>query len=123
MVPIQLDPDQVKTIDADKVARVVRGMPAHNDIDQLSEIFRLLSDPNRLRLLVSLAEAGELCVSDLAAAAAMSESSVSHALRLMRAHRVVKVRRSGRMSFYSLSDAHVRMLLELGLEHLGHDDG
>lgn len=122
-MPIPLDSCQVKAIDAEKVAEVVRSMPASEDIEQLSVIFGLLSDPNRLRLLTSILEAGELCVCDLAAVTTMSESAVSHALRLMRAHRVVKVRRSGRMSYYSLSDGHVRMLLDLGLEHLKHVDG
>ncbi len=63
---------------------------------------------------------GEMCVCDLAAAAGQSESSVSHALRLLRAHRVVQVRRAGRMAFYKLADSHVRMLLDVALTHVGH---
>ena len=63
-------------------------------------------------LLVALLEAGELCVCDLAAVTGMSESAVSHALRLLRAHRVVSVNRRGRMAFYRLDDGHVRMLLD-----------
>ena len=65
---------------------------------------------------------GELCVCDLAAAAAMGESATSHALRILRAHRVVTVRRAGRMAFYSLADEHVRMLLDLALTHVAHSE-
>lgn len=70
--------------------------------------------------MTSLLEGGELCVCDLAATTRMSESAVSHALRLLRAHRVVSVSRRGRMAYYRLDDAHVRMLLDLGLTHTGH---
>jgi len=86
----------------------------------LAEVFALLSDPGRLRLLMSLLEAGELCVCDLAASSGLTESAVSHALRLLRAHRVVSVSRRGRMAYYRLDDAHVRMLLDLGLTHTEH---
>jgi ArsR family transcriptional regulator, lead/cadmium/zinc/bismuth-responsive transcriptional repressor len=84
-------------------------------------VFALLADPGRLRLLMSLLEGGELCVCDLASAAGMGESAASHALRLLRAHRVVKVRRAGRMAFYSLTDGHVRMLLDVALAHVRDD--
>lgn len=98
-------------------------MPDDALVSQLADgVFGMLADAGRLRLLVALLEAGELCVCDLAASAGMGESATSHALRLLRAHRVVKVRRSGRNSFYSLSDGHVRLLLDVALEHLGHGD-
>ena len=59
-------------------------------------------------------------MSDLAAVAGASDSAVSHHLRLLRAHRVVHARRAGRMAYYRLADAHVRMLLDLALTHIGH---
>ena len=105
-------------VDPDRVESVRSSMPTDDDIDVLADVFGLLSDQGRLRLLISLLESGELCVCDLAAATGQNESSVSHALRLLRAHRVVQVRRSGRMSYYRLADSHVRLLLDLGLEHL-----
>lgn len=86
---------------------------------ELADVFGLLSDPGRLRILTALLE-GEMCVCDLAASTALSESAVSHAMRLLRAHRVVRVRRSGRMAYYRLDDAHVRMLLDLALTHTRH---
>lgn len=90
-------------------------------LEDVAEVFALLGDPGRLRLLLALRD-GELRVGDLAAVAGASESSVSHSLRLLRAHRVVEVRRVGRMAFYRLSDAHVRTLLEVALAHLEHTE-
>jgi ArsR family transcriptional regulator, lead/cadmium/zinc/bismuth-responsive transcriptional repressor len=109
-------------VDRQRVAAVRSRLPEPDTIDELAEIFGLLSDPGRLRLIASLLEGGELCVCDLAVAAGMGESAASHALRLLRAHRVVKVRRAGRMANYSLCDGHVRILLDVALEHVGHGD-
>lgn len=94
-------------------------MPGDEQVAELADVFGLLADPGRLRVLVALLE-GEMCVCDLAAAAGASESAASHHLRLLRAHRVVQVRRTGRMAYYRLADAHVRMLLDLALTHIGH---
>jgi DNA-binding transcriptional ArsR family regulator len=117
-----LDQCDLRVVDRERVAAVRRRLPDPATIDELAEIFGLLSDPGRLRLIASLLEGGELCVCDLAVAAGMGESAASHALRLLRAHRVVKVRRAGRMAHYSLCDGHVRILLDVALEHLGHSD-
>ena len=119
--PSRLDSCDVRMVDPDRVAAVQTHLPPGSLVEELSEIFDVLSDPNRLRLLTSLLEGGELCVCDLAAVTRMSESSVSHALRLLRGHRVVKVRRDGRMAYYSLRDGHVRMLLDVALEHVQHE--
>ena len=110
----------VKLVDPAKVALVGAAMPEQEALVELADVFSLLGDPGRLRLLAALLEAGELCVCDLAAVAGMNESAVSHALRLLRAHRVVSVSRRGRMAYYRLDDGHVRMLLDLGLTHAGH---
>lgn len=88
---------------------------------RIAELFRLLGDPTRVRLLYSLAAAGERCVGDLAADVGAAETSVSHALRLLRTARVVRVRREGRLAYYRLDDEHVRVLLEMSRAHLGHD--
>jgi len=115
-----LDECGVRMVDPQRVAAVRAALPAQADVEDLAEVFALLGEPGRLRLLTSLLEAGELCVCDLAAATGLSESAVSHALRLLRAHRVVSVNRRGRMAYYRLDDAHVRMLLDLGLTHTQH---
>jgi len=118
---IELDGCAARVVDAPRVASVCERMPAEEDLADTAEVFGLLSDPRRLRLLVALLD-GELCVCDLAAVSGMSESSASHALRLLRAHRVVEVRRSGRMAYYRLADAHVRMLLDLAVAHIEHTE-
>ena len=95
--------------------------PSAADVEQVADVFALLGDPNRVRLLVALLEGGEMCVCDLAAAAGMSESAASHAVRWLRAHRIVSApRRQGRMMYYRLEDAHVRVLLDIALTHAQH---
>lgn len=99
---------------------MLAAMPDEEAVEELALVFSLLGDRGRLRLMTALLEGGEMCVCDLAAATGQSESGVSHALRLLRAHRVVKVRRSGRMAYYRPADSHVRMLLDLALTHIRH---
>ncbi len=107
-------------IDADRVAAARRRVPSPAETDRLAEWFKVLGDPTRARILYALLEAGELCVCDLAATVDVVESTVSHALRWLRGAGVVRARRSGRMMYYSLDDEHVRMMLDLGREHLRH---
>ncbi len=87
---------------------------------RVAELFRLMGDPTRVGILYALREAGELCVRDLSLLVGMSETAVSHALRLLRTARIVRRRRASRMAFYSLDDAHVSNLLDLCREHLKH---
>jgi DNA-binding transcriptional ArsR family regulator len=84
----------------------------------MADLFGVLSDPSRLRILMMLVELDEICVSDLAEGAEMNESAVSHALRLLRAHGIVGTRRDGRWIYYSLVDEHVRLLLDATADHL-----
>ena len=91
-----LDACGVRVVDPERVATVQGAMPADEDVEQAADVFALLGDPNRLRLLVALLAGGEMCVCDLAASAGMSESAASHAVRLLRAHRIVSPRRQGR---------------------------
>lgn len=84
---------------------------------ELAEIFRLLGDPTRLRLLEALS-GEELCVCDLAALIAMTSSAVSHQLRLLRTAGLVRYRKQGKMVYYALNDAHVQDLFETGFKHV-----
>ncbi|WP_104111926.1 helix-turn-helix transcriptional regulator [Arthrobacter sp. N199823] len=95
-------------------------LPSVEDVERVAAVFRLMGDPGRVRILATLLEAGEVCVHDLASVSGQSESSVSQALRLMRAHRVVETRRAGRVVFYRLGDSHVRMLLDMAITHASH---
>ncbi len=90
---------------------------------ELSDVFRLLADPTRARILYALLEAGELWVCDLAATVAVAETSVSQALWLLRTAGIVRNRREGRLIYYPLDDAHVRLLLDVSREHLAHRQG
>lgn len=106
--------------DRARVEMLQGALPSAEDVERVAAVFRLMGDPGRVRILATLLEAGEVCVHDLASVAGLSESSVSQALRLMRAHRVVETRRAGRVIFYRLGDAHVRMLLDMAITHAGH---
>ena len=86
-------------------------------IEGLTEIFRVLGDPTRVRILDVLSR-GELCVGKLAAQLGLTESAVSHQLRLLRSTRIVRGRRNGRMVFYALDDEHVLDLFRQGLRHV-----
>ncbi len=84
---------------------------------EIAEIFRALGDTSRAKIVFSLLQQ-ELCVCDLAAVCDLSESSTSQHLRILRGLRIVKVRREGRMSYYSIDDEHVRVLLGVCLNHV-----
>ncbi len=117
---VGLDACTTKVIDEARVAAAKAQLLPEDELDQLTQLFRLLGDMTRARLLYALLEAGELCVCDLSAATGTPETNVSHALRLLRTAGIVKARRDGRMMHYSLDDAHVRMLLDVSREHLRH---
>lgn len=89
----------------------------------LADRFKLLADPGRLRMIDVLVEGGELCVSDLAGLVGASESATSHQLRQMRLAGLVRSRKQGREVFYKVADSHVRLLLDLAVEHYLHDHG
>ena len=106
--------------DHGRVEAIAAGLPEIDEAVDLAEMFRLLGDATRVRMLFALLEAGELCVCDLAAVVDTTETKVSQALRLLRGAGVVRNRRDGRNVYYRLHDAHVRMLLDLSREHIAH---
>jgi DNA-binding transcriptional ArsR family regulator len=83
----------------------------------LAETFRVLGDPTRVRILDALA-GGELCVCDIASLVGISESAVSHQLRLLRGMRLVRPRRAGRLVYYTVDDQHIIELLRQALTHV-----
>lgn len=120
---VGLDSCPTRLVDPERVSAVRERLVATDEAQRLADQFKLLADPTRTRLLYALLEAGELCVCDLAETIGVPESSVSHALRLLRTAGIVRNRRAGRVIYYSLDDAHVRLLLDLSLEHLRHGEG
>jgi len=100
-----------------RVAELRAALVGPDEVTDLAETFRVLGDPTRVRILDALSH-GELCVCDLAAVLSLSQSAVSHQLRLLRGLRLVRARREGRMVFYALDDRHVVDLLGEGLKHV-----
>lgn len=101
---------EVRMVHPEVVARVQATMPADSRIEARTSLFAVLADPTRFRILSALLRE-ELCVCDLSVLAGVSESTVSHQLRLLRAHGLVSFRREGRMAYYSLADGSLKELL------------
>lgn len=117
-----LDRCEVECVDPERVAHVLARLPEANVFQDMAEIFKVISDPGRVRLISALLEEGELCVCDLAAVTGLSETARSHNLRLLRSNRLVRYRKQGRNVYYSLvDDAHIRLLLDVALQHVGHE--
>lgn len=95
-------------------------LPDPSSCGETAGLFRLLGDPTRVAVLHALLVGGELCVCDIANVVGVGENIVSQAMRLLRAADVVRTRRDGRRIHYRLADAHVRMLLDLSADHVGH---
>jgi ArsR family transcriptional regulator len=106
-------------VDAAAVQRLREHQLDDGFVERLAATFRSMADPTRARILHALSHA-ELCVGDLAAVLGMSESAVSHQLRLLRTLRIVRARREGKLVFYALDDEHVTRIFQLTLDHLGH---
>jgi DNA-binding transcriptional ArsR family regulator len=109
--------DAPSHLDGNLLARRRGALLADRTVAALSDTFRVLGDPTRVRILDALS-AGELCVCDIAALAGISESAVSHQLRLLRGMRLVRPRRSGRLVYYALDDHHIIDLLRLASTHV-----
>ncbi len=117
------DPMAVQRVErlanAGHVDRVRDSMPPAASVADLADVFHLLGEPSRVSILIALLN-GPMAVRDIASVVELSESATSHALRLLRAHRVVDVHREGRHAYYALADSHVRLLLDIALQHVGH---
>ena len=101
----------------DVVKAVKEKMPDDDDLYDLAEIFKVFGDSTRIKILYVLFEA-EMCVCDIAQLLNMSQSAISHQLRVLKQAQLVKYRREGKTVFYSLADAHVNTILNQGLEHI-----
>ena len=108
---------QVRTINIKRILRAKKEEIAHYELQKLAQIYKLLGDPTRLKIVMALRNV-EMCVCDLAAFLGLSESGVSHQLRRLKDLALVKKRREGQVIYYSLDDEHVSELLNVGLEHI-----
>lgn len=101
----------------DVVKKVLEQQPDDEILYDLAELFKVFGDSTRIKILYSLFET-ELCVYDIARLLNLSQSSVSHQLRILKTSKLVKFRREGKSVFYSLDDDHVREIISMGLEHV-----
>lgn len=102
----------------DILAKVRREMPNEDTLYNLTELFHVFGDSTRMRILYVLF-ASEMCVCDIATLLGLTQSAVSHQLRLLKGMRLVKSRREGKTVFYALADDHVKTIINQGLEHVG----
>lgn len=109
----------VHCVNEQKVTAVRRRMQPAERVQRLCDMFQMLADPTRAKLLLALAEE-ELCVCDLAALLGVTSAAVSQQLRLLRSMGLVKFRREGKLAYYSLDDDHVLHWIRDCLEHLEH---
>jgi DNA-binding transcriptional ArsR family regulator len=122
LVPIEMTDDATWTDDCECLhpAAVMAARRALGDappIDDIARVFAVLSDPTRLRVLLALGE-DELCVTDLAAATGVNRTTISHQLRVLRQHRLVRRRRQGKVVYYALDDDHVMALVQMSSAHV-----
>ena len=95
----------------------MQSVPEKEILDQIAELFKGFADPTRVHILSLLARS-ELCVTDIAEAVELSQSAISHQLRMLKQMHLIKYRREGKNILYSLADDHVKTILEMGLEHV-----
>ncbi|MBQ4075153.1 MAG: helix-turn-helix transcriptional regulator [Clostridia bacterium] len=99
------------------IADAHQDMPAEEMLYDLAELYKVFGDSTRIKILYALFEA-EMCVCDIAALLNMTQSAISHQLRVLKQSKLVKFRREGKAIFYSLADDHVRTIIDMGMEHL-----
>lgn len=96
-------------------------LPPDEELQELAEFFKVFGDPTRLKIM-NVLMVSEMCVQDIADGIGMSESAVSHQLRVLKQMDLVKNRRDGKTIYYSLADSHIKTILNTGIEHLEEDD-
>lgn len=104
-------------IHKDTVAKVKSVMPDEDKLYGLADFFKVFGDPTRMKILFALFEE-ELCVCDISALLNMSQSAVSHQLRLLKKGHIVKFRRAGKIVYYSLDDEHIKSIVDQGIMHI-----
>ena len=109
--------DEFLCVHEDVVEKVKSQLPPDEILYDLAELFKVFGDTTRIRILYALFES-ELCVNDMAQLLGLSQTAVSHQLRVLKNNKLVRFRKEGKIVFYSLSDEHVRSIIEMGMEHV-----
>ncbi len=105
-------------IEKDKVKSVKKKMKPENFFHDLAETFKALSDPTRTKIIFALCQEKELCVHDISAIVGTTNSAISHQLRTLRNMKLVRYKKAGKVTFYSLDDNHINNLFAEGLRHV-----
>ena len=108
---------EVTLIHEDNVKKAINELPDDELIADLSDMFKIFGDQTRVKILMAL-ESGELCVCDIAAVMNMSQSAISHQLRVLKQSNIVKTRREGKVVYYSISDDHVKEIFDIAMVHV-----
>jgi len=108
-------------IHEDVVAKVREQMPEEEILYDLAELFKVFGDSTRIKILWAL-DQDEMCVCDIAYLLNMTQSAISHQLRVLKQAHLVKSRREGKVVYYSLADEHVKLILDQGLIHITEED-
>jgi DNA-binding transcriptional ArsR family regulator len=108
-----------KCINEVNVNKTLEHLPGQEDIVRMAEIFKALSDPSRLKIVLALLQR-EHCVCDIAVICNQTESAISHQLRVLRTLKIVRNRREGKIVYYTLDDDHVISLIHMSLDHVKH---
>lgn len=108
---------EVTLIHEDNVKKAINELPDEELIADLSDMFKIFGDQTRVKILMAL-ESGELCVCDIAAVMNMSQSAISHQLRVLKQSNIVKTRREGKVVYYSISDDHVKEIFDIAMVHV-----
>ena len=108
---------EVTLIHEDNVKKAINELPDDELIADLSDMFKIFGDQTRVKILMAL-ESGELCVCDIAAVMNMSQSAISHQLRVLKQSNTVKTRRQGKVVYYSISDDHVKEIFDIAIVHV-----
>ncbi len=116
----ELECCETTEVHEDLLKLVKETMPEESVLYDLAELFKVFGDSTRIRILFVLFEA-EVCVCDLAEALNMTQSAISHQLRILKQNKLVKSRREGKSIFYSLADEHVKTIIAQGMEHVEED--
>jgi len=116
MLIMAIDKELQYVADPKMIEELKQSLPEDEILYDLSELFRVFGDTTRIKILYTLFES-ELCVNDIAQLLGMTQSSVSHQLRILKNAKLVKFKRDGKQMIYSLDDDHVRSMIALGLEH------
>ena len=109
--------DIAGTEDAAEIKEVTDALPDEDTLDELEELFKIFGDSTRIKILYAL-HIKEMCVMDISLALGMSQSAISHQLRVLRQTRLIRSRRDGKNIYYSLADEHVHTIISMGLEHI-----